>query len=95
MREEQPHPEAVAEEARRVRQLRILVDLTTSLLIQSRLTRPEADELLASTRRQALELFPDKEETYELILAPRFRRLVNEFVGPAPGPKVLRFRARQ
>ena len=94
MTEEPAHAETVAEEARRVRQLRVLVDLTSSLLIQARLTRPEAEELLASTRRQALALFPDKEETYELILAPRFRRLLNEFVGPALGPKVLPFPAR-
>lgn len=95
MTPEQAHAEAVADEARRVRQLRILVDLTSSLLIQARLTRPEAEELLASTRRQALTLFPDKEETYELVLAPRFARLMNEFVGPAPGAKLLRFQARR
>jgi hypothetical protein len=35
--------------------------------------------LVAATRRRALELFPDKEETYELILAPRFARLLDEF----------------
>lgn len=82
---------AIAEESRRVRQLRMLVDLTSNLLIQSRMTRAEAEELVAAMRRQALELFPDKEATYDLILAPRFARLMNEFVGPAPGAKVLRF----
>ena len=94
MTPEEAHAAAVADESRRVRHLRILVDLTSSLLIQARMTRPEAEELLASTRRQALALFPDKEETYELILAPRFARLVKEFVVPAAGTKVLSFRRR-
>ena len=35
--------------------------------------------VIAATRRRALELFPDKEETYEVILAPRFARLLDEF----------------
>lgn len=87
------HARAVAEEGRRLRQLRMVVDLTCNLLIQGRMTRPEAEALVAAARRRALELFPDKEETYELILAPRFARLMDEFVGPAPAPaRVLPFR---
>ena len=75
--------EAVAEEERRLRQLRMTVDLTCSVIMQGRLSRSEAEELVAAARRRALQLFPDKEETYELILAPRFRRLVDEFSRPA------------
>jgi hypothetical protein len=85
---------AVADEDRRARRLRVIVDLTSSVLMQQRMTRAEAEELVAAARRHALELFPDKESTYELILAPRFARLMDEFVGPAPGAKVLRFRKR-
>lgn len=85
--------EAMAEESRRLRQLRMIVDFTSNLLIQGRLTRAEAEDLVAAARRQALALFPDKESTYELILAPRFARLINEFIGPAPAlTKVLPFR---
>lgn len=77
------HAAAVADEARRVRRLRMLVDLTTSVLMQGRLGRQEAEELVAAARRGALALFPDKEDTYELVLAPRFARLVREFsLGP-------------
>ena len=86
--------EALAEEGRRLRVLRTVVDLTCNLLAQQRLTRPEAEQLVAATRTRVLELFPDKEGTYELILAPRFERLMNEFVGPRHGAKVLRFRGR-
>ena len=73
------HARAVAAEARQVRQLRIVVDLTSAVLMQGHLSRREAEDLVAATRRRALELFPDKEETYGLILAPRFARLLDEF----------------
>jgi hypothetical protein len=70
---------AAAEENRRLRQLRMVVDLTCNVLMQGRLPAAEAQELVAAARARALELFPDKEATYELILAPRFARLVREF----------------
>lgn len=86
---------AIAEESRRLRYLRAIVDLTTCILMQGRVTRSEAEALVAATRQRALELFPDKEGTYELILAPRFARLMNEFVRPAAAPrKVLPFPKR-
>jgi hypothetical protein len=82
------------DEGRRVRLLRMVVDLTSSVLMQGRLAREEAEALVAAARQRALELFPDKEDTYELILAPRFARLVREFAA-APGPtRVLPFRRR-
>ena len=80
-----------AEERRRLRLLRMVVDLTTNVLAQGRLTRPEAEVLVAATRRRALELFPEKASTYDLILAPRFARLMDEFAGPAAA-NVLPFR---
>jgi hypothetical protein len=89
---EEEHARAVADENRRLRRLRVLVDLTSSLLMQARLSRPEAETLVAMAREQALALFPDKQATYDLILAPRFARLMNEFAGPVNGSKVLPFR---
>lgn len=77
---------AIAEETRRVRLLRTIVDLTANVLAQGGLTRQEADALVAATRRRVLELFPDKEATYELILAPRFARLIQEFALRPPVP---------
>lgn len=78
----------------------MVVDLAVAVLVQGRLTRSEAEELVAATRHQALELFPGKEETFELILAPCFARLMDEFAGPAAPPsgpsetRVLPFRRR-
>jgi len=92
---ESQRAQALAEEARRLRLLRTAVDLTTSVLMQGQLSRSEAEELVAATRRQALELFPDKEGAYELILAPRFARLIEEFVALAPpAARVLPFPPR-
>lgn len=84
---------AVAEEDQRARRLRAIVDLATSVLSQGHLSRNEAEQLVAAARRRILELFPDKEQTYELILAPRFTRLIEEFTPlPPPSCKVLPFR---
>jgi hypothetical protein len=85
--------DAEAEERRRLRLLRTVVDLTTNVLAQGRMTRPEAEALVAAARRQALELFPDKAGTYDLILAPRFARLLDEFARPFEG-KVVPLRRR-
>jgi hypothetical protein len=80
-----------ADERRRLRLLRMVVDLTTNVLAQGNMTRLEAKALVAATRRRTLELFPDKASTYDLILAPRFARLMDEFAGP-PAGNVLPFR---
>jgi hypothetical protein len=80
---------AVAEESRRLRELRATVDLAAAVLAQGGLTRAEAEDLVAATRRRALALFPDKAATYDLILAPRFARLMDEYARPAG--KVLPF----
>lgn len=77
-----------AEEDLRARQLRMVVDLASSVIVQGGIGREEAEALVAATRRRALELFPGKEDTFDLILAPRFARLIREFVVPAPPASV-------
>jgi hypothetical protein len=84
-----PDAEAIRDEARRLRELRVLVDLTTALIAQGRPERAEAERLVAATRRRILELFPDKSDTYDLILAPRFARLL---AGLPSRARVLPFR---
>jgi hypothetical protein len=80
---------AVVEEQRRLRQVRVLVDFTAHVLAQSRPARSEGEALVAATRRRVLELFPDGGPTFDLILAPRFARLLDEHA--RPGPRVLPF----
>ncbi len=68
----------IQEENRKVRRLQIVVQLVMNLLAQSDLPVEEAAELVAQTRQFALNLFPDKEQTYDLIYQPRFQRLLRE-----------------
>jgi hypothetical protein len=68
----------IREEARKVRRLQIVVDLVMSTLQQSDIPVEEAAELVASTRRFALSLFPDKAHTFDLIYRPRFQRILTE-----------------
>jgi hypothetical protein len=89
----EPDPAAVAEEQRRARELRTAVDLTCAVLRQGRLGRVEGEELVAAVRRRALELFPGREGVFDLVLAPRFRRILDE-VAPLPRATVLPFPRR-
>jgi hypothetical protein len=71
--------EAIRDEERRARHVRIIVNFTTSVIAQGNLTRREAEALVAAARRKILDLFPGQEDTYELLYARRFARLVDEF----------------
>ena len=62
--------------------------------MQSGMTRRDAEHLVQAIRERILALFPDGEDTYELIYAPRFRRLIAEFARPEPGV-VIQFPRRR
>jgi hypothetical protein len=68
----------IDEESRRARRLRIVVNLTLDVISQGHLPYDEAIELVAAARRVALQLFPEKGATYDLIYAPKFARLMRE-----------------
>ena len=89
-------PEELADEARRARKVRHIVDIATSLLMQSTLSRLDGEMLVETARQRILELFPDGEETYEVVYRRRFRRLVDEFCGSVEPTRatVLRFPRR-
>ncbi len=65
-------------EEARVQKLRGITNLTVALLYQADLTLPDAQKLIAQTRSKALELFPDKGDTFDLIYGSRFRRILSE-----------------
>ena len=79
-------PEQLADETRRVRKVRQFVDISTSLIMQSRMSRAEAELLVESVRERILTLFPDGATTYEVVYAPRFTRLIDEFT-PSPAER--------
>jgi len=64
-----------------MRRLRMMVDFAVAVLRHRPLTRSEAEQLVEHVRTDALELFPDKGETFDLIYRPRFRRIIEERFG--------------
>ena len=81
--------EEIEDEARRARRVRRIVDITSNLIMQSAMKRSEAEALVGANRRQVLELFPGRDETFDIVYAPRFRRLVDEFTLPDPPRAVV------
>ncbi len=73
-----PSPEAIAEEGRKIRRLRLMVRMALQIIAEGQLPYEEASDLAMATRRVALELFPGKEQTYDLIYRPKFQRLMTE-----------------
>jgi hypothetical protein len=73
-----PDKEALLAEELKVRRLRRIVDFTVALLWQTDLTLDQAQKLVADAKARALELFPDKGETFNLIYGSRFRRILIE-----------------
>ena len=73
-----PSKAEIDEESRRVRRLRIVVNLSLSLIAQGNLPYAEAQELAAAARRLSEELFPGKGPVYDLVYSPQFRRLITE-----------------
>ncbi|MEK6717454.1 MAG: hypothetical protein A3G35_00125 [candidate division NC10 bacterium RIFCSPLOWO2_12_FULL_66_18] len=76
-----PSREELEEEDRRVRQLRIAVNLALSVIGQTDMSLTQAQEMVAAARSMALRLFPGKELAFDLIYLPRFRRLLAERFG--------------
>ncbi len=73
-----PTKEEIDEESRRIRRLRIVVNMALSIIAQAQMPIEEAHDLVAATRRVALQLFPGKGEVYDLIYRPKFQRLIRE-----------------
>jgi hypothetical protein len=73
-----PTREEIDQEQKKLNRMRFLVDFTSALLRQGNLSMPEMIRLIAATRNNVLLLFPDKAETYDLIIKPRFERIIRE-----------------
>ena len=75
---ENPTEREILEENKKVRRLQLMVSLVMNVISQGDLSVEEASELVASTKRAALNLFPDKELAYDLIYKPKLQRLMLE-----------------
>ena len=69
------------EENRKIRFLRFLVDFSLQSIQQDALSPEEALKVVEDVKRAACNLFPGKEETFELIYRPRFDRVIQERFG--------------
>ena len=68
----------IAEENRRIRYLRFLVDFSILSIQQDDLSFEEAQKLVEDVKKAACNLFPGKEETFEMIYRPRFNRAIRQ-----------------
>jgi hypothetical protein len=68
----------VREENKKIRRLRFMVDFSLEYIRTQRLNHDQAIMVVEGVKRFALGLFPEKEETFDIVYAPRFKRLLNE-----------------
>jgi hypothetical protein len=66
------------EEERKLRRLRFIVDFAIEYLRSQQLNHDEAIRVVEGVRKHALKLFPGKEDAFDIIYAPRFKRVLNE-----------------
>jgi hypothetical protein len=65
-------------ENKKIKTLRLLVDTACLLLSKGDLNREESWEMVEKVKQWTVLLFPGKEETFDLIYLPRFRRIIEE-----------------
>lgn len=78
--------ETIALEEERLHQIRRIVDSACMCMSSGVLTQDGALDLLAETRHRVLELAPDDGDKFDLIYAPRLRRLADQFSGITLNP---------
>jgi hypothetical protein len=69
----------IEDENKQIRRLRFLVDLTFATIAQDYdMTLDQAWEHVLALKGAAVNMFPGKEETFDLLYLPRFSRLLQE-----------------
>ncbi len=71
----------IKEEDRKIRFLRFLVDFSILSIQQDVLSFGEALKIVEDVKQAACNIFPGKEETFELIYRLRFNRVIQERFG--------------
>jgi hypothetical protein len=66
------------EEEKKLRRLRFLVDFTLNFIRTQDITHDHAISIVEGVKKHTLKLFPGKEEAFDIIYAPRFKRVLNE-----------------
>ena len=69
----------IEDENKQIRRLRFLVDLTFATIAQDYdMTLDQAWEHVLALKGAAVNMFPGKEETFDLLYLPRFSRLLQQ-----------------
>jgi hypothetical protein len=68
----------VVDEQLRMGRLKRVVDITAYWLEQGSFSHEEALSIIEHARVEILKLCPGKEEVFELVIRPRFLRILNE-----------------
>jgi hypothetical protein len=72
------------DEDRRIRKLRLLVDVTAQVIAEDQnLTLCEAIRLVEAARTAATRLFPENSTTFDLVVRPRLERILLDRFGIA------------
>lgn len=66
------------DEERKLRRLRFIVDFAIEYIRSQAMSHDEAIRVVEGVKNHALKLFPGKEEAFNIIYAPRFKRVLNE-----------------
>jgi hypothetical protein len=66
------------QEEKKLRRLRFIVDFAIEYIRSQQLNHEEAIRVVEGVRKHALKLFPGKEDAFDIIYAPRFKRVLNE-----------------
>jgi len=76
---------ALIDEQKRLRRLRLIVDLTASVISQEPSLTPEKGADLIARAEQAVEgLFPGSHAQFELLVRPKLQRVLDERFPPDP-----------
>ena len=71
-------PPEIVDEQLRMGRLRRVVDVTAYWLEQGTFSHDEALSIIEHARGEILKLCPGKDEVFELVIRPRFQRILNE-----------------
>jgi len=78
-------PAALLDEQKRLRRLRLVVDLTAGVLSQeTSLTREKGLEMIQRAESAIEGLFPDSRAQFDLLVRPRLLRILDERFPPDP-----------
>ena len=66
------------EENKRIKKLRFIVDFALEFIRTQDVTHEHALAIVEGVKNHTLRLFPGKEEAFDIIYAPRFKRVLNQ-----------------